>query len=212
MRTLILLALFGFSMSARAALDLSPSPSEFNGEGITYTQLTFKDDKRQVVYVLPQLWSYRGSSSQLCLTPPANFPKAEAAIDKMPLSAPQPLDEKAIEALKQQLMASLGPSALGVKLVSEEQNPLLINGNISTYEVTIAYQIYGETFVRSVLFANLPDTQLRFKLSASKKDFDALHRAFRSSLVSWQWSNDPAAAKEQMTAGPNAVQRSSAAN
>jgi hypothetical protein len=203
MRIVILLGLFGFAFSARAALDLSPFPSEFTGEGITYTQLTFKDDKRQVVYVPPQLWSYRGSSNQLRLTPPANFPKSDATIEKTPLAAPQPLDEKSMEALKQQLLSSLGPSALGVKVVSEEQNPLLINGNVATYEVTVAYQLYGQPFVRSVLFANLPDEQLRFKLSATKADFETLHRAFRSSLISLQWSaKQPAVANTQNAAPP----------
>jgi hypothetical protein len=191
MRMLFLLGFVFVALSARSAVDLAPIPSEFEGEGIKYVQHTFKDDKRQVVYVPPQLWSYRGSSSQLRLTPPANFPKAEATIETTPLAAPAPLDNKAMEIAKQQLLASLGPSVQGAKLVSEEQNPLLISGNVATYEITVSYQIYGEAFSRSVLFANLPDAQLRFKLSAPKKDFDALHRAFHASLVSWQWSEKP---------------------
>jgi hypothetical protein len=191
MRRLFLLGFVVVAVSTKAALDLAPIPSEFVGEGIKYTQLTFKDEKRQVVYVPPQLWSYRGSASQLHLTPPPNFSRAEAIIEKTPLAAPQPLDEKAMEAAKQQLLTTLGPSALGAKIVSEEQNPVLLSGNIPTYEVIISYQIYGEAFTRSVLFANLPDAQLRFKLTASRKDFDALHRVFRASLVSWQWTATP---------------------
>lgn len=191
MRVLFLLGLIFLPLSARCAVDLAPIPSEFEGEGIKYTRLTFKDDKRRVVYVPPQLWSYRGSSSQLRLTPPANFPRAEATIETTPLPVPAPLDDKAMEIAKQQLFASLGPSMMGAKIVSEETSPLMINGNIATYEVTISYQIYGEVFTRSVLFANLPDAQLRFKLSAPKKDFEALHRLFRASLVSWQWSELP---------------------
>jgi hypothetical protein len=197
MRTLFLLGFVIVALSAKAAVDLGPIPSEFEGEGIKYTQLTFKDDKRQVVYILPQFWSYRGSSSQLHLTPPPSFARAEAIIDTTPLAAPQALDEKAMETAKQQLLTSLGPSALGAKIVSEEQNPVLLSGNIATWEVTISYQIYGEAFTRSVLFANLPEAQLRFRLSASKKDFDALHRTFRASLVSWQWTEKPSSVVAQ---------------
>jgi hypothetical protein len=194
---LFLLGFVFIPLSARCAVDLAPLPSEFDGEGIRYTQLTFKDDKRQVVYVPPQLWSYRGSSNQLRLTPPANFPKAEATIETTPLTAPAPLDDKAMEIAKQHLFTTLGPSAQGAKIVSEEQNPIPLNGNIATYEVTISYQVYGEAFTRSVLFANLPDAQLRFKLSAPKKDFEVLHRVFRASLVSWQWSEKASAVVTQ---------------
>lgn len=194
MQRLLLVGLVSCALSSKAALDLAPLPTEFDGEGVKYTQLAFKDDDKQALYVLPQLWSFRGSSNQCRLTPPARFPKAEAIIDAMPLAAPQALDEKGTEAAKQQLLASLGPSAQNVKVIAEEQSPLLIGGNIATYEVTVTYQIYGEAFSRSVLFANLPDAQLRFKLTGPTKDFDALHRLFRASLISWHWVEKSAAA------------------
>ena len=176
---LLLLSLFSFTVSAKAALDLAPVPSEYDGEGVKYTRLAFKDDKRQVLYVPPLNWSYRGSSSQLRLTPPSTFTRTDAVIDTVPLAAPQPLDEKAMAAISQQCVSALPPGSQEIKVVSEEFSPLLIAGNIPTYEVTASYQIYGETYVRSVLFANLAETQLRFKLSALKKDFDVLHRQFR---------------------------------
>ncbi|PYJ87615.1 MAG: hypothetical protein DME70_06215 [Verrucomicrobia bacterium] len=83
---------------------------------------------------------------------------------------------------------------------------MLIAGNIPTYEVTASYQIYGEAYVRSVLFANLAETQLRFKLSALKKDFDVLHRQFRASLISWQWV-DPSTTALQKAPSQTAVSR-----
>jgi hypothetical protein len=187
MRHILLLGLIGFSITAKGGLDLSPAPSQFDGQGITYTELLFKDDKRQVKYVPPQNWTYRGSSAQLHLGPPQSFVRADAVVDTVPLVAPQPLDEKAIEVLRQQFLSTLPPGAQSVKILSEENGPLLLGGNIPTYEFTASYQIMGETFARGTLIANLPDTQLRFKLTALKKDFDILHRMFRSSLISWQW-------------------------
>src|SRR4051812_26879472 len=62
MRPLLLAVLFVSVISARAALDLSPFPSEFDGEGIKYTQLSFKDGQRRVRYVPPQNWTWRGGS------------------------------------------------------------------------------------------------------------------------------------------------------
>jgi len=188
MRALLLLILLAFGTSTRAALSLAPTPSEYLGEGIKYTRLMFKDDKRQVTYVPPSLWSYRGSAAQLQLTPPENFKRATAAIEATPLTAPQPLDEKTIQLVRQTFLSSLPPGSQEVKVLAEDQNSVLIDGKIETYEISVSYQVYGETFVRSTLFANLPDLQLRFKLTASAKDFDALHRAFRASMVSWQWT------------------------
>ena len=88
-------------------------------------------------------------------------------------------------------MNTLPPGAQGMKIVNEEASPVLLNGNIATYEFTATYQMFGETFSRSALFANLPETQLRFKLTGLKKDFDNLHRQFRASLISWQWTAPP---------------------
>ena len=188
MRALLLFILLAFVSSTRAALSLAPTPSEYLGEGVKYTQLMFKDDKRQVTYVPPSLWAYRGSAAQLQLTPPENFKRATAAIEAAPLTAPQPLDEKTIQLVRQQFLSSLPFGSQDVKVLAEEQNSVLIDGKIETYEISVSYQVYGEAYVRSCLFANLPDFQLRFKLTASKKDFDTLHRAFRASIVSWQWT------------------------
>jgi hypothetical protein len=186
MRRLLLLT-FAWIATADAGINLSATPSEYVSEGITYTQLSFKDDDRVVTYVPPQLWRYGSSATQVQLTPPKDS-RARATIEATPLETEQALDEKAIDALKEPFMATLPPASQGGKLLSEEQNPLLLSGNIPTYELTASFQALGETFVRSTMFANAGKTQLRFTLTARKSDFAALQRAFRSSVISWQWS------------------------
>jgi len=202
MRSLFLAALFSCAITAHGALDLTPFPTEYEGEGVKYTELRFKDDTRQVTFTIPQNWTWRGSSSQLRLTPPASFTRADASIYTARLAAPQVLDEKTMEALRQQFLADLPAGAQGVKILSES-SPLLLSGNIPTWEFTATYQVIGQTYVRSTLFTNLSEMQLRCQLTALKKDFDPLHRQFLSSLVSWQWQGPTAPA----TAGPNAASR-----
>src|SRR3954454_25339467 len=107
MRQLLLAALLISAVTAHGAVNLSPFPSQVEGEGIKYTQLSFKDDKRHVIYMPPERWTWRGGSSELRLTPPAVFARADAVIETSPLAAPQPLDEKAIAVLRQQFMSSL---------------------------------------------------------------------------------------------------------
>src|SRR3954462_7470054 len=125
MRQLLLAALLTCAVTAHAALNLSPFPSQFEAEGIKYTQLSFKDDKRQVLYMPPEQWTWRGGSSQLRLTPPAIFARADAVIEASPLAEPQSLDEKVIAALRQQFMSTLPPGAQAVKITSEEQSPVM---------------------------------------------------------------------------------------
>lgn len=192
LRRLFLLAIAGTALTARAELSLAPRPTEYVSEGIKYTSLSFTDDKRTVTYVPPLLWTYSGSAARLQLTP-TKIDRAEAVIEQSPLPAEQPLDDGAIELLKQQFMSSLPPASQGATLVSEERSPLLLSGRAPTYEACASYQALGETFLRSTLFANVGTTQLRFTLTARKADFEPLHRAFRASVISWQWSAPPAA-------------------
>jgi len=202
MRSLLLAALLSCTITAHGALDLTPFPSEFEGEGVKYTELRFKDDTRRVTLTIPQNWTWRGSSSQLRLMPPATFNRADATIFTAPLAAPQALDQKTIDALRQQFVADLPGGSQGVQILSE-QSPLLLSGNIPTFEFTATYQVMGQVYVRSTLFSNLPDMQLRCQLTALKKDFDPLHRQFISSLISWQWQGPTVPA----TAGPNAASK-----
>jgi hypothetical protein len=177
--------LLATALAARAGIDLTPSASEYVAEGIKYQQLIFQQDKQRVQYDPPRGWSFEGGSRQLRLKPPQkNF--AEAVIEAIPLPATQPLDEKVRKTLEQEFIANLPPGSQFVKIEQEMDNPIPLNRNHS-FEVTASYQLMGEKFCRSVLFVNLPETRLVFRLTARKDDFDALHRDFAASISSWQW-------------------------
>jgi len=172
-------------MSANAAIDLTPTVSEYTAEGIRFRQLSFKDGKQRVIYEPPRQWTVRGGGSDLRLVPPT-AERADASIQVTELPRPQPFDEKLFAALKEQCLRSVPPGAQNAVIVSEEQNPVRLERG-DCYAVTVSYQSIGETFFRSVLFANIPDAQLTFRLTARKADFESLQRAFRSSILSWHW-------------------------
>jgi hypothetical protein len=183
--------LVAFAFSAHAGIDLTPSASEYTAEGVTFKQLSFKDGERRVVYELPHLWTFRGDGASLQLVPP-NSVRADASVQVADIAKPQAFDEKAIAALKEQSLRGAPPGALNVTLLNEELNPVrLQRGDV--YAITISYQTLGETFVRSVLYVNLSDEQLTFRLTARKADFEPLQRAFRSSILSWHWVEPSAA-------------------
>ena len=117
---------------------------------------------------------------------PPNVSQAQATMEQSPLAAPQILDEPTLKQLQQTALASVPGGAQKVALVSEERSPLRINQQ-ETYEVTVSYQFFGQDYELSVLFANLADTQLRFRTVARKADFEKVHREFRASLFTLSW-------------------------
>src|SRR4051812_7316547 len=184
----ILLALL-LIRTSQAHLDLTPTPTEYVAEGIIFQRLTFKQaNNTSLSYQPPRGWTCRGGADRLQLTP-AQVTRAEALIQALPLASAQSLDEKSEAFLREQFLNTLPPGSQLVKLLNEEQNPVVLDNKLS-YAVTASYQVIGETFVRSTLFINLADTQLRFTLNARQSDFEKLNRAFRQSLYSWQWRED----------------------
>jgi len=173
------------AISLHAAIDFTPGTGERVLAGIKFQQLIFQQDGRKISYEQPRGWKYTGDSLRIAFTPP-NVPQAQAEIDQSPLPAPQNFDEATMKKLQENVLAAVPPDSQNVTLVSVEKNPLMINQR-ETFEVIITYQTSGTEFERSVLFLNLPDTQLRFRVTARKQDFEKVHKAFRGSIYSWQW-------------------------
>jgi hypothetical protein len=200
----IALALYGTAFVVEAGIDLTPTVNEYTAEGMKFQQLTFQYNEQRIQYEPPSRWTFDGNSAELHLKPPQkNF--AEAVITAVPLSKPQVLDENAIKPLEQQFIAGLPVGSQFAKIEEEIASPVLLGGNAS-FEVTVSYQLTGEKFLRSALFVNLRDTQLIFRFTARKDDFQALHREFKASIFSWRWieSGEPTA-EVAKTTGPASV-------
>jgi hypothetical protein len=168
-----------------ASIDFTPGHGERVLEGIKFQELYFHENGRKISYEQPRGWSYTGDSSRIRFIPP-DVQQAFGEMAQVPLSAPQNFDESTIKVLQERALQAVPAESQNVVLVSAEKNPLMINQH-ETFEVTVAYQLYGEQYHRSVLFMNLSDTQLTFAFVARKPDFDKLHQAFRGSLCSLQW-------------------------
>lgn len=176
---------FAALLPAHAGIDFSPTTSERVLSGFKFQQLNFTHGSRKISYEQPAGWSYSGGGAGIKFLPP-DVTQAQSTIEQSPASGPQPLDEETRARLQQQTLASVPPDSRGAALVSELHNPLLVNNN-ETYEVTVSYEAFGQQFMMSVLYLNLPDTQVRFRTVARSEDFEKLHTAFRGSIFSWQW-------------------------
>jgi hypothetical protein len=177
--------LMSAATAAHAIVDLTPTPGQYEAEGITYQQLIFTDDQKKVSYDLPRGWSYRFDAGRILLMP-KDTAFAEAIIEAAPLPKPQPFDQPTIDKLRQQVLTAVPANSDAISITKSEQNPVILNGNLS-YEIVVSYKTMGSIFQRSVLFINIPGTQLIFKLSARKTDFNRLSAVFRASVLTWQW-------------------------
>jgi hypothetical protein len=189
MRTLLLFGFMSLAASARASIDFTPTVTPYISEGAEYATATFKDEKRVISLSVPRQWTCHGDASRLQLTPP-NQKFAEGVIQSVSAKEPVRFDEAAVASLAQQAIATLPIGSQGATLVSQQENPVIIGGNLS-YEFVVSYQTLGQTFQRSVIIVSCPAQALIFRFTAPKHEFEALNRAFRQSLCSWTWI-DPA--------------------
>jgi hypothetical protein len=171
--------------SSRADLQLAPRIVDYQMEQMTFKQLAFSDGSpKDITYSPPDGWDYSGSAAQLTLHPP-NKSQAEAIVFKVPLSGPAGFDEATVKKLVDEAIASVPAGGTHVDLVSQEKNPLMIEGK-ETFLVILSYQFHNEARNRSILFLNRGKEQIRFQLTSRQADFQELQKAFLGSQYSWQ--------------------------
>jgi hypothetical protein len=184
-RSTITILFLVLAHGVKSSIDFTPSIGERVLEGIRFPELYFHENGRKISYEQPRGWTYTGDRAYIKFMP-ADVRQAFAEITQAPLAKPQNFDDDTIKSLQAKAVSFLSPDAGDVVVVSAEKNPLMINQH-ETFEVTVAFQLYGEHYQQSVLFMNLADTQLAFRFLSRKPDFEKLHRDFRSSLCSLQW-------------------------
>jgi len=171
-------------VSARADLQLTPSISEYELDGVKLKRLAFSDGEKKITYQSPRGWDYSGSATQLILHPPGK-PQAEATITRIPLSEPGKFDDESLKKLIDEA-ASLAPKGSeNVTVISQEKNPLLINRK-ETFLVILGYNLFGQAYNRSILFLNRGQEQIRFQLVCRQADFKELQKAFLGSQYTWE--------------------------
>lgn len=186
-RIVYAVALLAILSTAEAGtFDFTPTvPANDSPRMRRFPRLLFKDGARTVSYVRPAGWQYSGSKAGLRLE--AGDPSHSiATIQEVARKTPPKFDEDTIKALQAALTAALPPGSTNVKIIRTETNPLQINGH-ETVEITVSYFALNLDRLESILFVNLPETQLQFALHALKADFPSTHELFRRSYFTWQW-------------------------
>jgi hypothetical protein len=181
-RPLILLLLL--TGSGRAELHFSFQIHETDLDGVKLRQLVFSDGGKTVSYGPPRGWQFFGEEDRLRLLPPAGQP-GEAVVNRTKLVQPQTFDQATMKRLTDSVTAGLPGGATHVTVVSQEKNPILIEGK-ETYLVVINFELYGTPQARSVMFLNRESEQIQFQLTCPKSKFAELQKQFFGSQFTWQ--------------------------
>ena len=192
-----------FMAAVQAEINFTPTVNRYMSEGAEYANASFKDGSKTVSMAVPRTWICRGDASRLQFAPP-NEALAEGVVQAVPGKGVMRFDEATVKALADQILSTVPAGSQNVTLVSQQENTVIINGNLS-HEFVVSYQVLGKSFLRSVIVVACVDQQLFFRFTAPKSVFDNLNRSFRQSIYSWQWT-DPEPAKSTAIA-QNAVQR-----
>ncbi len=179
------IALLLLSLScAQAELRFTFRLQETELDGVKLRQLVFSDGNKAVTYAPPRGWQYFADEDRLRLSPPAGQP-GEAVITKLKLPQPQAFDDSTMKRLTEEVIASAPSGARRVTIVSQQKNPVLIEGK-PTFLVIINFELYGTSQSRSVMFLNREGEQLRFQLTCPQTKFADLQKQFFGSQFSWQ--------------------------
>lgn len=169
-----------------SAIDFTPIvPANDSARMRRFPRLLFKDGARTISYVRPAGWQFSGSKAGLRLeaTDPSH---SIATIQEIARKGSPTFTEETIKALQAALTSALPSGSTNIQIVRTEKNPLQIH-SYETLEITVSYFALTLDRMESVLFVNLPETQLQFALKTLKTDFPAAHELFRKSYYSWQW-------------------------
>jgi hypothetical protein len=178
------LAWIAVTTAGYGALDLTPQLSTRELEGAKFRQLVFHDGKRQVTFEPPIGWDYHGGGSKLTLIPPL-VRTGEASLEINTAEA-SPSDETRLASLRESTLREIPKDAVKVDTVSQDTAVIQVDGK-KVAEVTVAYELNGQRYMRGTFLVDLTDSQLKAKVTGRAEDFAKLHAAIQKSLCSFQW-------------------------
>jgi hypothetical protein len=172
---------------AHAQIDLTPTESFYEVEGIRMPNVTFRNSPKPVTYTPPADWTLQGGRNKLTLIPRDSI-QAGAIIETQPLPPGGPLPAATAQNIKyySDLAVTLVPrEASKVEVVEAVVSPIRISGK-AMIEVTMTYSFFGQQYRMNVLFMPREKEELRFQFASRNSDYAALSKAFRSSLFTMQ--------------------------
>ena len=182
------LAALAFLLAAGSvhALDFRLHTTRVQEDGFAHEQVYFQyDAATRVVIAPPAGWLRMDDAGSLTLTPP-KITNGMVKVEHSSLTPNIPFQAASLETYRKRVFAMIPQGAAGVKLDADAVDPLPVFG-WKSFEFTVNYDFFGQSYRRSVLFLNLnAREQIMVTAVALQQDFDGVHTAAMDLMRSWQ--------------------------
>lgn len=167
------------------ALDLTPTQSFRELEGIKIPIVRFSDGSRKVTYQPPTQWRVSGGGDRVQIIP-SGF---QRALFQLRVCERPEIPEGQEEDLGKWTLNFLPEGAEEVVPKGETAGQFTL-GAVPSNERTYSYNLGGRANLASVAWVDVGEKErLVVLVIAGEKDFKAVHEEAISSLFSWSWSD-----------------------
>jgi hypothetical protein len=167
---------------ARGEVDLTPVESTYELDGVTMSNVLFRDGRQEIRYDPPKDWQLDGSGSRLNLAP-KSVANADGHVEVKPLVTALPFDEVNLKKYVENAKLTLPREARSIEALGTKLNPLKICGH-DTLAVELQYEMFGVSYRAHLLYMNQERQQWLFRFAAPANVFERAFEPFRASLYS----------------------------
>ena len=165
-------------------LDLKATMVKFEEDGIFMPKICLTATKSRVLFSEPSGFTLAKDAPIFTLVSKEDR-TATVSIQSSPRLILPLVDEAQRKAVRDSFAATAPKDADRVEIISEAESPFPING-WKTFQFTMSYGLFGQTFKRQLVFVQLhPFQELQFIAQAPDRLFPAATAAMNTVLRTW---------------------------
>ncbi len=165
-------------------LSLKPTIVQYESDGLILPRISFTGSKSRVLFPEPNGFKLSEEAATFTLVSKAERTAIVQCVNSATMVLPLDTAERR-KAIRETILATAPKDAARVEMVSESENPFPING-WTTFQFTMSYGLFGQTFKKQVVFVRLHQFQeLQFIAHAPEKYFGNCAGAVGTILKNW---------------------------
>ena len=175
----------GLPVGPARALDFQLRSVETVDDGFKHEHSCFRyDDRSDMQIDLPKGWITTANVDSITSVSP-DASGAVIRIEKSVLLPDTQFRDAGLEVYRRRVLSGIPEGAVNIRIVAEKADPLPVFG-WKDYAFTVAYDFFGRTLRRSVVFINInPKQQISMIVNAEQSDFDKVYGQGLTLMQSW---------------------------
>lgn len=165
-------------------LSLKPSFVQYESDGLSLPRICFTGSKSRVLFPEPNGFKLSDGAGTFTLVSNAERTATVQCVSSATMVLPLDSADRR-KSVRETILATAPKDATRVEMVSESENPFPING-WTTFQFTMSYGHFGQTYKRQVVFVRLHQFQeLQFIAHAPERYFGNCVGAVGAILKNW---------------------------